>query len=266
MSNQQIKLYGRAFVLGEIEARSGLHIGGAAGALEIGGLDMPVIRDVFGVPYIPGSSLKGKMRSLWEKWTGAAQNRSIGRDVTIHMCEDAGAVEQCAVCPTYGTMGQHGAPAPTRLTVRDVPLDESSLEGASTTLPFAEVKWEAAIDRVTSAATPRQLERVPAGAIFRQEDGTAAEILVFSFYQEQDIARFGDLLTAMQLVEDDYLGGQGSRGSGRVGFRKLAVVCKGQEYDQPETLVEGAMLAEIIQKKAQIEEGLRRLLGFAAEG
>lgn len=261
MATNGVKLYGRVILQGEIHALTGLHIGGSPAGLQIGGVDMPVIRNVFGVPYIPGSSLKGKMRSLWEKWNGSEQNWNIGKNVNIHICEQADAYKSCPVCPIYGTMGQSGALAPTRLATRDVPLDPASLSKATTDLPYAEVKWEAAIDRVTSAATPRQLERVPAGAIFR-DGGAPAELLVFSFYEPQDVARFGDVLTALQLVEDDYLGGQGSRGSGKVAFRALTVICKGGDYDHPTTVAEGGVLQNLLDRKAEITEKLTAALAF----
>jgi len=159
---RQIKLYGRIILTGEIKAESGLHIGGSPGALAIGGLDLPVIRDAYQVPYVPGSSLKGKMRSLWEKLNGAPQNFPIGREVFVHICENKDAYAGCPVCRIFGVPGDKDSSAPTRLVVRDVRLDQKSLEGARTDMPFSEVKWEAAIDRVTSAATPRQIERVPA--------------------------------------------------------------------------------------------------------
>jgi len=265
MANNGVKLYGRAFLKGEIHALSGLHVGGATGGLEIGGVDMPVIRDAFGVPYVPGSSLKGKMRSLWEKWNGAPQNRRIGRGVNIHVCQTREDYIACPVCPIYGTEGQTEASAPTRITVRDVPLDTNSLAEATTDLPYAEVKWEVAIDRVTSAAVPRQMARVPSGAIFRQPDGDAAELLAFSFYEAGDVARFGDMLTALQLLEDDYLGGQGSRGSGQVAFRNLTVICKGKDYDHPREIGQGDTLQELLDKKQEMATKLRELLAFDSE-
>lgn len=221
MSDKSIQLLGRIILDGRIEALSGLHIGGSPGALAIGGVDLPVIRNaVDQKPYIPGSSLKGKMRSLWEKATGARQNRSIGKGVSIHACEVKAEYDKCPVCQIYGTLGQGDASFPTRIVVRDTALDEASLANAKTDLPYSEVKWEAAIDRVTSAATPRQIERVPAGAVFKEMQ------IVFNVYDYEDCDRFLDVLTSLQLVEDDYLGGHGSRGSGRVKFANLVVTCK----------------------------------------
>ena len=221
MESRDIKLQGRVILSGQIKALTGLHIGGSPSALAIGGVDLPVIRNPLNQePYIPGSSLKGKMRSLWEKATGAKQNRSIGKGVTIHACEAKPEYEKCRVCQIYGTLGQSDSAFPTRIVVRDVPLDSNSMKDAKTDLPFSEVKWEAAIDRVTSAATPRQIERVPAGAIFKEMQ------IVFNIYNPDDHKRFMDVLTALQLVEDDYLGGHGSRGSGRVAFETLKLTCK----------------------------------------
>lgn len=227
--SKEIKLYGRVILTGNILAKTGLHIGGSPSALAIGGLDLPVIRDtVTQAPYIPGSSLKGKMRSLWEKLNGVPQNFSIGRDVAIHVCEKAAEYAHCPVCRIYGVPGDKESSAPTRLLVRDVQLDPESLKDVRTDMPFSEVKWEAAIDRVTSAATPRQIERVPAGARFKDME------LVFNVFEPGDRKRFLDVLTAMQLIEDDYLGGQGSRGSGKVIFGDLQITCKSaNDYNKP---------------------------------
>ncbi len=225
-NNSTVKLYGRIILRGNITLLSGLHIGGASGALSIGGVDLPVIRNVAnGQPYIPGSSLKGKMRSLSEKLTGAPQNTKIGKDVYIHVAADLNEYNTIWVNSIFGVPGEvkFDVPAPNRLIVRDVPLDPASaiqLDSAKTDLPYAEVKWEAAIDRVTSAATPRQIERVPAGAIFSPLE------LVFSIFSAADLKLYRNVLIALQLVEDDYLGGQGSRGSGKVAFKDLTLECK----------------------------------------
>jgi len=221
----KVDLYGRIFVGGKIRAVTGLHIGGSPAALAIGAVDNPVIRDALtGRPYIPGSSVRGKMRSLWEKMTGVRQNWPIGRGVSIHVCESRSNYAQCPVCQIYGVPGQLEASFPTRLIVRDAFLSRESEEElrlqAKTDLPYTEVKWEAAIDRVTSAAVPRQMERVPSGAVFDNFE------MVFSVYEKGDLGRFVTVLEAMQLLEDDYLGGQGSRGSGKVRFEGLRLSCR----------------------------------------
>ncbi|MEZ4864408.1 MAG: type III-A CRISPR-associated RAMP protein Csm3 [Caldilineaceae bacterium] len=247
---REIQLLGRVFLRGNIRALTGLHIGGAAGNLEIGGVDSPVIRDpLSGRPFIPGSSIKGKMRSLSERLHGKEQNFPIGRtrgkEVWIHTCQAGDLPEgnapldewqaryqrkfrACQVCSIFGVTGDEPVPHPTTLVVRDTYLgDESAdrLNAARTDLPFTEIKWEATIDRVTSAATPRQIERVPAGASFEGFE------LVYNIYSTTGSDHFKHLLTAMILVEEDYLGGLGSRGGGKVAFELTEVfVRKGSDY------------------------------------
>lgn len=275
---KSVKLLGRVVITGEIVAKSGLHIGGSPGALAIGNVDLPVIRDQkTNQPYIPGSSLKGKMRSLSEKLSGAPQNKSIGKDVMMHVAggdkRDYRSDEEYVtvgaqqyrdfwVNPLFGTPGEVGfeVPAPNRLIVRDVPMLSDAkanppLDGSAeyfqtlkTDLPFTEVKWEAAIDRVTSAATPRQIERVPAGAVFGPME------LVMSMFLKEDVNLLGHLLTALQLVEDDYLGGQGSRGSGKVIFRNLTVEIRGGDnYETvPNSPFTKLTLAQLVERKGEL--------------
>lgn len=215
-----VNLYGRVFIECEIEAKSGLHIGVPESSLSIGGVDNVIVRDPFtNRPYIPGSSLKGKMRSQMEKFHGLRQNRSIGK-VSIHSCDSPQMYAGCVVCHIYGLPGEQPFSTSTRLVVRDVQLSEKGvqrLETAKTDLPFSEVKWEVAIDRVTSAATPRQMERVPARAVFGPAE------MIYSIYEDDDLDRFSDLIEGMQLLEDDYLGGSGSRGSGKVAFQDICI-------------------------------------------
>lgn len=227
----ELHLLGRIILTGSIRAVTGLHIGGSPGALAIGNVDLPVIREaVSGRPYIPGSSLKGKMRSLAEKVTGAPQNRSVGQ-IRMHVARDREQYDRYWVNPVFGVPGEveFDVPAPTRLVVRDIPLQEESAQellGAKTDLPYTEVKWEAAIDRVTAAAMPRQIERVPAGAVFAPME------IVFNVYLPGDLDLLAHVLTALQLVGDDYLGGQGSRGSGKVAFENLGLaVRRGAGYE-----------------------------------
>lgn len=241
-----INLYGRIFIRAQIEAATGLHIGGSSVGLEIGGLDKAVIRNPLdNRPYIPGSSLRGKMRSQTEKALGLKQNNRIGQ-VTIHTCktrDDYNANGGCAVCHVFGVPGEVEATGPTLLVVRDVALTDASakqLEAAKPDLPFAELKTEVAIDRVTSAATPRTIERVPAGAVFGPAE------LVFSIYDGADFARMKYVIDAMQLVEDDYLGGSGSRGSGKVRFKDIKVTGRSRStYAEEKPLGEFASVQEL---------------------
>jgi len=228
----EINLYGRVFIRANIQALTGMHIGGSSTGLEIGGVDKAVIRNPLDKrPYIPGSSLRGKMRSQTEKVLGKKQNNRIGQ-VTIHTCKteaDYKANGGCVVCHVFGVPAEDYS-SPTRLLVRDVRLTDESAEAmikANTELPYAEIKTEVAIDRVTSAATPRSLERVPAGAVFGPAE------LVFGIYEQPDFVRLKVVIDAMQLVEDDYIGGSGSRGSGKVRFTDIEVFAReSSAYDK----------------------------------
>jgi CRISPR-associated protein Csm3 len=255
-----VNLYGRIFVRGDISAVTGLHIGRGKEGLEIGGVDNAIVRDpLTNRPYIPGSSLKGKMRSLWEKMTGAEQSFLIGRikgkEVRVHVCEDLKAYQKCPVCPIYGVPGDKGSSNPTRLVVRDVLLSDAEAdrleEQAHTDLPYTEVKWEAAIDRVTSAATPRPMERVPAGTCFHGIE------MVFSVYEPDDLDRFVHVLEAMQLLQDDYLGGLGSRGSGKIVFKNLHISIRSrQAYGHEEEWTE---IPQATEGKTQVSLVLEEL-------
>jgi CRISPR-associated protein Csm3 len=213
-------------ITAEIETVTGLHIGGNSAGLEIGGLDKAVIRNPRnGQPYIPGSSLRGKMRSQTEKVLGLPQNNPIGQ-ATIHVCrieDDYKKNGGCPVCHVFGVPAEIGYSGPTRLVVRDVALTEASvkeLDKINSELRFSELKTEVAIDRVTSAAVPRTMERVPAGAVFGPAE------LVFGIYEKADYGRLKTVIQALQLVEDDYLGGAGSRGSGKVKFNGIKVTAR----------------------------------------
>jgi CRISPR-associated protein Csm3 len=249
MMSPTINLYGRVLISGYIRAITGLHIGKGKEGVMIGGVDNPVMRDVLtNAPYIPGSSLKGKLRSLAEKSDPTRQpNKSVGRDVYIHICDSP----TCPICCLYGIPGQQRATAPTRLTVRDAFMTAESkerLNNADTDLPFTEVKYEASIDRVTSQANPRPLERVPADTLFGSFE------MVLSIYQPKDYELLRHLFTTMQLLEDDSLGGSGSRGSGKVSFETLSVVVKSvEEYGKSDPALFTATATDLTDLLAKLD-------------
>jgi len=257
-SERSIRLEGKIFISGDINAVTGLHIGGTGGELDIGGIDNPVIRNsLTREPYIPGSSLRGKMRSLLDRHFGNPLNNRIGRDVSIYAAQTAEEYRTSVVSNVFGVAPRDrgwDTLMPTRLLVRDVLLTNDTrqqLDRVDT--DFTEVKTEVAIDRITSAATPRQNERVPAGAIFGPFE------LVYSLYTRHDdsgrqgmdreLNFFGSVLTAMELLEDDYLGGGGSRGSGQIAFDQLQMSFKSRSYYQesaePLLVVEEADLFDL---------------------
>lgn len=234
MANLGLQLLGRVFITGEVNVITGLHIGGSEGLFSIGRVDNTVIVDpITQQPYIPGSSLRGKMRSLLEKYEGKVTGQTI-QDATIHQCKSQSEYDKCPICNLFGVPAggsdKQLKNKPTRLVVRDIRLTEDSakkLLEARTTLQYTEVKTEVSIDRVTSQAVPRQIERVPAGAVF------GPMTLIVNIYEDQDLDWLKDLLRAMSLLEDDYLGGSGSRGSGHVRFGSLQVCFKaGKQYQE----------------------------------
>lgn len=252
-----INLYGRVIITAEIEAVTGLHIGGSSTGLEIGGLDKAVIRNPRNnQPYVPGSSLRGKMRSQTEKVLGLPQNNPIGQ-ATIHVCRDEKDYTKnggCPVCHVFGVPAEVGYSGPTRLVVRDVALTEESvkeLDKINSELRFSELKTEVAIDRVTSAAVPRTMERVPAGAVFGPAE------LVFGIYEKADYIRLKTVIQALQLVEDDYVGGAGSRGSGKVKFNSIKVTArKRDDYSKSELFGEFESVQKLSDRFDELKQWL----------
>jgi len=195
-----IKLEKKVIYTGTITLKTGLHIGGTNASLNIGGPDKFVVRNpLTNIPYIPGSSLKGKMRSLVE----IANGETNGGKPSNNPKSKAGQL--------FGTAGDSAENRPSRLIVRDAELDLSKPEMFDNTdLPYTESKTEVAIDRVTAKANPRTFERVPAGAKFK------LELVLNVFENEDEKGLKATLNQAVKLLEDDYLGGHGSRGYGQV--------------------------------------------------
>lgn len=217
-------------ITGQIKCLSGLHIGGTEEGYEIGGMDNPVIKDkISNYPYIPGSSLKGKMRSMTEWMQGKVKGRG-----DVHTCPDP----QCKVCRIFGTSAaeQHReeAAGPTRLLVRDAHLAKATLEDpryVNAGVFVTETKTENSLNRITSAANPRPMERVPRGAKFEFE-------MVYGVYDmgdqgRADIANLAEVATALEMLQASVLGGGGSRGSGQIALEKLeACIKRRQDYEQ----------------------------------
>ena len=204
-----MKLKKKIIIKGTLTLLSGLHIGDSSENVEIGGVDSPVVRRKDNnQPYIPGSSLKGKIRSLLEIAYGANADTQF-KDYS----------EQSIIIPQlFGWFGPDKKGGnPSRLIVRDANLTDKSAQdfGDSefTDLPYSEIKFENVIDRLTGTAKNggiRQIERVPAGAVFDIE-------FVINIMEDSNEAAFVSLLkSGIALLENDYLGGSGTRGYGHV--------------------------------------------------
>lgn len=209
-------------IKGQIVLKSGLHIGGSKDDIEIGGIDSPVIKHPNGEPYIPGSSLKGKMRSLTE-WIEQKVSLSGG----VHTCSQ----KDCPVCRIFGTTGENWLFGPTRLVVRDAFLNEMwKREILERGLSLTEEKIENWINRLEGKAGQgglRNIERVPAGATFDLE--MSYKIMDINGDEEIDRGFFSKVLKALSLVQMDALGGSGSRGYGRIEFHDLILTENGKD-------------------------------------
>jgi CRISPR-associated protein Csm3 len=234
------KLLGKVIIEGKITALTGLHVGGSSTGMEIGGVDSVVVRDsITRRPYIPGSSLKGSLRSLMERSEGKPFKNKVANS-WIHMCKELRDFENCSVCRVFGVTADsiklpeatesgeddNTMPTLTRLMVRDALMTDKTaedLEKAETDLLFTDVKTEVVIDRITSQATPRQIERVPARSQF--EFG-----MIFNVFVKGDAKFLKHVFQAMTLLEDDSLGGQGSRGYGKIKFEIENVAWRPTNY------------------------------------
>lgn len=257
----KIGLIGKLLLDGEMICESGLHIGAGKGSLDLGGADNPVVKDAFGRPYVPGSSIRGKLRSLLEHASGGVSpselvylSRRRGQEVRIHQTDNAGD----EICLLFGRNPGRmerasGDPldtataTPARLTVYDAPLDLDSItpqmrENLDDEL--TEVKSENAIDRITCQANARTLERVPSGAKFKVR-------LVVDILCAEDRELVAKLVEGLRLLEDDALGGGGSRGSGRVRFANWTASWRSRGYyaagEAEQTVVEAAAATSDLQ-------------------
>jgi CRISPR-associated protein Csm3 len=255
----ELKLAGKLILSADLHCETGLHIGAGKGSLEIGGADNPVVKDAFGMPYIPGSSLRGKLRSLLENALGLTSpselvyvSRRRGQEVRIHQSDRP----DDEICLLFGRNPgrmervegeplESASASPARLTVYDAPLDPDSVTPQmreNLDDEITEVKSENAIDRITSQSNPRTLERVPARARFRVR-------MVLDILCEEDKALAARLLEGLRLLEDDALGGGGSRGSGRVRFSDVKLVWRNRAFyssaGEEIEIASGAGLAQI---------------------
>jgi len=209
-----LKLNKHVQLSGIICCLTGLRIGAGQDDIEIGGMENPIIRHpLTRLPYIPGSSLKGKIRSLLEYKYCAEEVTKDGRPCGC-------AKEDCPVCVVFGA---HTRPelkiklGPTRIIVRDAMLTQKSADELDKLqeagLQYAEVKAENIIDRRTGVAADkgfRSQERVPAGAEFEF-------CIVLRVFEGDDEERMVELISeGLKMLEQDYLGGSGSRGYGEV--------------------------------------------------
>jgi CRISPR-associated protein Csm3 len=206
-------LKAKIFFLGNLEVITGLHIGGSPTALNIGGVDTNVIKTPDGVPFIPGSSLKGKLRALYGMSKGyIGISRQKDDDNLNNHYDD----EDLLMKRLFGTGLLEGGEKG-RIIIRDSYLDLTDFNNRRKTdfldleFEFTESKWENTIGRIDSKSIPRQVERTPAGSKFIME-------FILNIFDETDLLCINVLAASLRLLQDDYIGGNGSRGYGKVLF------------------------------------------------
>lgn len=188
-------MYGKILIKSKLTVLTGMHIGGSNTFSAIGTVDSVVIKDAMTkLPMIPGSSLKGKLRTLLA--------RSLSNKIKLDECNN----DSPEVKRLFGSSSKPIVKS--RLQFADAFLTNAArlneLGGAS------EIKFENTISRITSVANPRQIERVVRGAEFELN-------LVYDIDQQAEVeADFNNLAKAFKLLHMDYLGGHGTRGYGKV--------------------------------------------------
>lgn len=202
---------------GKIVVKTGLHIGAGNDKVEIGGMDNPIIRNpLTHEPYIPGSSIKGKMRSLME-WKFDKLKSTGGK---VCPC----GLPECKVCRVFGSANTKSEEAkdrgPTRLIVRDAVLTKEWKEKFRNGNSIVEEKNENSLNRITAEANPRPIERIVPGVEFDFE--ISYRVIDTGDNGETDKKYFKEVvLESLKLLQDDYLGGGGSRGNGQIEFKDL---------------------------------------------
>lgn len=220
--DEKLTYKGKIFIKATLTVLTGMHIGGGSDYAPIGAVDSPVIRDpLTHAPIIPGSSIKGKIRTLLAKYS--KQSNVFGeadQDTTV-------------VKRLFGAGGRN--PIAARLQFFDLFVTKETQEffgQLETDTYIGEVKFENTISRITGVANPRQIERVPAGAKFDFR-------LVYNVEDTNQLdTDLNVLADGFELLAHDYLGGHGSRGYGRVSLSNFSVKGIGVDIDNIEQYAE----------------------------
>ena len=206
-------MYAKIRISGDLIVKTGMHIGGNGAFAAIGAVDSPVVKDIrTNLPMIPGSSLKGKMRSL------------LAKEFNAQIVEPDYDNEK--ITRLFGS-AQKNHVRRSRILFSDMVLaNEGELRNAGLQ-SMTEVKFENSISRTTAVANPRQIERAVRGTIFELD-------LIYELEEENEfIEDMETLAEGLKLLQYDYLGGSGSRGYGKVGFQDLyAEVVVGEVADE----------------------------------
>lgn len=221
-------MYAKIIITAQIEVVTGMHIGGSGAFSAIGAVDSPVVRDSFsGLPIIPGSSLKGKLRTLMA--------RNVEQQVYLKAPED----DKQELRRLFGDQGSKNENA----TKSRLQFSDAFLENAEdfTEIMPTEVKFENTINRLTAVANPRQIERVTRGAQF-------GFTLIYDVEKSEELeVDFKNIADGLKLLQLDYLGGHGTRGYGKVRFNDLLAQCVWGEVDS-------GVLAKLNEQLKEVEK------------
>lgn len=204
--NNKNVLRGKLIIQGDLLVKTGMHIGGGSDYAPIGSVDSPFVRDpLTQEPIVPGSSLKGKIRTLLARYRSK-------KYIVDEIKDDDEVIKRL--------FGDTSFQIISRLQFQDLFVSEESkllFESIETDTYMGEVKFENKINRLDGTANPRQIERVPAGTKFVFQ-------LVYTVIDETEIEEdLETLRTGIKLLELDYLGGHGTRGYGRVSIENMKV-------------------------------------------
>ena len=201
-------MFAKIEITGIVEAVTGIHIGGNDQFSAIGAVDAPVIRDILSDnPIIPGSSLKGKLRTLLAKQYNGRMVKDCNED-------------DVRIKRLFGSSSndENGRIHASRLIFSDLMLDNAK-ELKEIGVSVTEVKFENTINRLTAIANPRQIERAIRGTRYKLN-------LIYNLENEAEFEEdIKTLKDGMRLLEYDYIGGHGSRGYGKIRFEELEVKC-----------------------------------------
>lgn len=194
-------MYGKIRISGDILVKTGMHIGGSGAFAAIGAVDSPIIKEArTNLPMIPGSSLKGKMRSL------------LAKELNEKISEPNDDDER--ITRLFGSSKKNNIKR-SRILFSDMVLANATELREAGLQSMTEVKFENSISRATAIANPRQIERAVRGSVFELD-------LIYELENEQEFLEDMEILAeGMKLLQYDYLGGNGSRGYGKIQFQNI---------------------------------------------
>jgi len=249
MINKTIKLQA------DLVCETSLHIGNQEGGNQPRGLNAPMLQNpVLQInnsyaPYISATSLKGKLRNIAEILFEKHLNRKFVDDydeekkkrrvLKRHECDSLNEAKKCAVCCLFGSSSGSGNKSNEdvenenfdgRLLFRNAPLKQDSA------LKSSEIKTENKIHRLRQEANPRSIERALRHSIFELE-------IVYLVHDNENVNKqLSNMIACLRFLENNYLGGNGSRGYGKIKFTNILL--NGNKQDSLEDLQRSLLLQE----------------------